>query len=154
MADTLGPMATAHVVVVALVRRGDRVLLVEEIGPEDPEPTWMLPGGVMEAGESVLDALERELREETGLRLDGTPTLAFATHAVQADGSHLALTFACAADGDLLPDDPDGYVLSAEWVDTADALARLERIPWYDAGPLRRWLDEPRTVEAAVTDRR
>jgi 8-oxo-dGTP diphosphatase len=147
-------MANLHVVVAAILRRDHRLLLVEEMGPGDPEPAWMLPGGVVEEGESAIDALERELREETGLRLDAPPMLAFATHVFQADASHLALTFACEAAGSLAPADPDGYILSAEWVDQDDALDRLGRVPWYDAGPLRRWLDEPRTVEVSVMDRR
>jgi hypothetical protein len=37
-------MATAHLVVSAMVRRDGRVLLVREIGPGDPEPCWMLRG--------------------------------------------------------------------------------------------------------------
>ncbi len=68
-------MATAHLIVSALLRREVRVLLVREQGPDDPEACWMLPGGRVEAGESLLEALGRELREETGLELAGDPTL-------------------------------------------------------------------------------
>ncbi len=43
----------------------DRVLLVRQ-GRND-RPRWMLPGGGVEGGEAMTDALVRELAEETGL---------------------------------------------------------------------------------------
>lgn len=148
-------MATAHLVVAALLRRAGRILLVKEIGPGDPRPTWMLPGGVVESGESVLEALGRELHEETGLALVGEARLAFAAHVLGPDAAYLALTFVCEGHGTLAPDDPDGYILEVAWVDETDALARLARVPWYDPEPLRRHLaGEQATAEVAVVDRR
>ena len=53
-----------EVVVGALVRDG-QVLLGRRRPTKRVNPdAWELPGGVMEAGESELAALERELREE------------------------------------------------------------------------------------------
>jgi ADP-ribose pyrophosphatase YjhB (NUDIX family) len=52
--------------VFAVVRDGDRVLLVRRLDTGD----WELPGGRVEPGESALDALVREVAEETGLLVD------------------------------------------------------------------------------------
>lgn len=134
-------MTEVPVTVSALIIRGGSILLVQEQGPHDAEPTWMLPGGRVEEGETPEAALRREIAEETGLSIRGAPTLAFSVD-IEAGlddlvGEWRALTFACAADGTLRPADPDGLILAAKWIEHDQALARLEAVEWYDSGPLR-----------------
>ena len=50
----------------AIIFRDDCVLLVER-GKEPLKGWWSLPGGLVEAGESLREAVCRELLEETGL---------------------------------------------------------------------------------------
>jgi len=58
-----------EVVVGALIREG-RVLLVHRRPDKRAYPdTWDLPGGVIETGESELEALARELNEELGVHI-------------------------------------------------------------------------------------
>ena len=52
-----------------LVVREGKVLLVRR-GKEPYEGRWSLPGGGVEPGESLRDAVKREVREETGLDVD------------------------------------------------------------------------------------
>jgi ADP-ribose pyrophosphatase YjhB (NUDIX family) len=50
----------------ALILKGDRVLLVQR-GRSPLKGYWSLPGGLLETGEHLADAIRREVMEETGL---------------------------------------------------------------------------------------
>ncbi len=131
-------------VVAAVAQQQGMVLLVEQQAADDAAPAWGLPGGCVEPGETLLTALRREVREETGLTVERMPRLAFVVQAAReragAVEEWIAFTFACSVFGTLNPRDPDGTVRSARWVPQDEALQRLEASGWYDPEPLRVWL--------------
>lgn len=53
----------------AIIFDGDSALLVERAG-EPLKGWWSIPGGLLETGERLEDALRREVLEETGLQIE------------------------------------------------------------------------------------
>jgi 8-oxo-dGTP diphosphatase len=125
--------ARSGLLVSALVRRGADVLMVREEAGADHGASWVLPGGQVEPGELVHQALVRELAEETGLRVSGPGRLAFVcqytvTHDPDWAGVWTVFTFEVdAPEQDLAPADPDGLVLEAAWVPLHEARRHLSR---------------------------
>jgi len=53
----------------ALIFEAEKVLLVER-GKEPLQGFWSIPGGIVEAGEKLEEAIRREVLEETGLEVE------------------------------------------------------------------------------------
>jgi 8-oxo-dGTP diphosphatase len=105
----------AGVCVSGAVFRGDRLLLLRRT--TDSPGTWELPGGSVEVGEGLAEALQREVREETGLSVRvGRP---FAASTFEADGHEgrrvtvLVIQFLCTTPSrgtpQLSPTEHDAY---------------------------------------------
>ncbi|OAI14713.1 MULTISPECIES: Nudix family hydrolase [Methylomonas] len=75
----LGASRLLHVAV-GVIRGGDgRILIAERAKTAHQGGLWEFPGGKVEAGETVLEALCRELYEEVGIRVaDATPLIKIA----------------------------------------------------------------------------
>jgi 8-oxo-dGTP diphosphatase len=138
------PSHSFKLIASAVARRHGELLLVQQRYPDDPRLYWGLPGGQVEPGEQLLAGLGREVREETGLTLVGTPTIAFVLQVLRQTEESiqqwLVCHFACEVAGSLRPHDPDGLVLSAHWVQEQAALVHLGTDPQYDCEPLRSFL--------------
>jgi len=91
------------------------LLLVRRANPPEPG-RWTVPGGRLEAGESVPEAVEREVLEETGLRVRCGELVGWAERRVP--GHHFViLDFAVALEGpSLLPPVAGGDAADAAWV--------------------------------------
>ncbi|CAB5094079.1 hypothetical protein D3OALGA1CA_3180 [Olavius algarvensis associated proteobacterium Delta 3] len=75
-----------RVAVGALVFREGNVLLVRR-GQPPAEGVWAIPGGRIELGENLQRAAEREIREETGVRIKaGDPVFTFDVIERDSDG--------------------------------------------------------------------
>ena len=65
---------------VALIDRDGRVLLAKRPKGKSMEGLWEFPGGKVESGESVFDALKRELHEEVALTINSSSELMVIEH--------------------------------------------------------------------------
>jgi 8-oxo-dGTP diphosphatase len=90
----------------AVVIDGDRVLLVRR-GREPLKGEWSLPGGAVEIGETLKDAVAREVLEETGLTVDVGPMVEVLDR-IQLDGGgrpvyhYVLIDFLCRPSGGAL----------------------------------------------------
>jgi ADP-ribose pyrophosphatase YjhB (NUDIX family) len=118
------PTSRPEVAVGAVVVRDGKLLLVLR-GRGPGTGRWSLPGGRVEAGESLADALARELAEETGLRGTTGPLCGVAERI--GDGHHYVILDYCV-------DAPSGEAVAGDdaravtWAGRGD-LARLDLVP-------------------------
>lgn len=65
MAEAIRP----ELIVSAVIEKDGRILLVKE-ALESGEAYWIIPGGHVEFGESLVQAVQREIEEETSLDIE------------------------------------------------------------------------------------
>jgi 8-oxo-dGTP diphosphatase len=100
-------------VVAALIRKGKKVLLTQRWPGKHLGLTWEFPGGKVEEGEADKEALERELREELGVKAEIGSCCFETRHGYGSREVHL-LIFRCK----LLEGDPRALDVKAmEWAD-------------------------------------
>lgn len=106
----------------AIMLRRDRVLMAQR-GKEPLKGWWSLPGGALEIGESLSDAVCREVREETGLQVQPLGVLEIFERIMRdANGvpeyHYVLIDYVCrVTGGKLFPGDD---VCAVEWVRRAD----------------------------------
>jgi len=102
----------------AVVVDHDRLLLVRRgRGPAQGE--WSVPGGRVEHGEALIEAVTRELREETGLEGVCGPLLGWAERIGPGDDHYVILDFEVTLVGSDQPTAGDDAA-EAAWVPLSD----------------------------------
>lgn len=120
-----------NIVVVALIRRSNEILMVNQKGEGDVGPSWSVPGGVVEEGEPLSDALKREVLEETGIRVLTIGQLEYVVHSLNNAGNTIAMAFNVEKwRGTPKPNDPDGLIVDCRFVPVSDAIRLVEELPY------------------------
>lgn len=127
----------------ALIERDQRFLLVqnERTIRGALARTWDLPGGQVEPGETLLEALARELREETGLELAGSPRFLFVQEGLRRRSGrrvHAWRSFFFGVDAAGTPR-PGGEILDLRWLHRVE-LPPLLDAPYHDS--FLRWVEQ------------
>lgn len=112
----------------ALVFDRDHVLLVKR-GAHPAKGYWSIPGGKLRRGESIVQAVEREMLEETGLRVRPSKLVAV-YEKLPPDGSdeehYVVLDYLCKAAGGRLCAGDDAAEVGWFRISTLHALQLTE----------------------------
>jgi len=119
-------MTPPEVCVGAIVVTDGRLLLVRR-GRGAAKGSWSVPGGRVEAGETLAEAVVRELREETGLEGVCDRFVGWVER-IGADHHHVILDF-------------EVDVLSADGARAGDDAAEVAWVPVEDVAELRDLVD-------------
>jgi ADP-ribose pyrophosphatase YjhB (NUDIX family) len=111
----------------AIMLKRDRVLMAQR-GKEPLKGSWSLPGGALETGETLANAVRREVREETGLEIRPLGVLGIFERLMRdASGApeyhYVLIDYMCRVIGGTLA--PGDDVCAVEWVRRRD-LAKLQ----------------------------
>ena len=117
-------------IALAILRHDDQIVMVQQYIAMDNRSYWVLPGGLVEGGELITDALIREVKEETGVQVQAIGRLVGLSQIdrpLQASQSLFFLFEIAQWQGMLQCQDPDGEVHNVELVEQRDAIKRLQR---------------------------
>ena len=117
----------------AIIRRDGKFLMIR--GTRRGKSEFSFPGGLVDEGETLEQALAREVLEETGYEIRvGKPFYA-AKYEHPRGGENVVICYGCSITGGapVLGREPDQEFLALEWVSPADAVpwarAIMEKLP-------------------------
>ncbi len=134
----MGRMENAELTVLCLVTDGDRVLLQNRV--KDDWRGYALPGGHVEPGESFVDAVKREMKEESGLEILNPRLVGVKQFPIEG-GRYIVFLFKADEYRGVLVSSDEGQM---EWVERG-RLAGLETVD--DLEALLRVMESPELSE-------
>ena len=125
--------------VLCMIRDGDRILLQNRV-KDDGWKGYTLPGGHVEPGESFVDAVVREMKEETGLDIVRPKLVGIKQFPIQ-NGRYMVLLFKVEEFTGSIVSSEEGIV---EWIET-DRLSEINTVS--DFQELLKVFNDPELTE-------
>lgn len=101
---------------IIVVKKG-KILMGKRKGAHG-EGTWSVPGGKLEYGENIEECADREVSEETGIKIDGAQFVGVTNDVFQKENKHYITIWMRARykSGEIVIAEPDKF-LEIKWVD-------------------------------------
>ncbi len=116
-----------NVTVAAVIEQDGRYLLVEE--QDGDAVRFNQPAGHLEADESLLDAVQREVREETGRVFTPTHALGvYLWHSPEHDLTYLRCAFSGTCSEPMPGHTPEHGIIATHWLTRAEIAALGKRL--------------------------
>jgi 8-oxo-dGTP pyrophosphatase MutT (NUDIX family) len=111
-----------------LALRNGRILMVASRYASHLQPLWNLPGGRQQSGELLVQTVEREVLEETGLRAE-VGELAYVSESYDGAEHILNATFRIEVSGEVIlspsKDGQSDHVVEVAWVPVSEVSERV-----------------------------
>jgi len=109
-------MWTPDITVAAICQRDDKFLLVEEVSKSTQEIVFNQPAGHLEQGETILEGVIRETREETCCHFTPEALVGVYRHEAKNGKTYIRFTF-CGSISDVDPNcDLDSDITRTHWL--------------------------------------
>ena len=118
-----------HVDAVVMImhdKSGEQILLSREFRMAPGEWVYNFPAGLIDRGEDAASAAERELREETGLKLTHIDEIWLESYSAVGFSNEKNIVITGTAEGEILPSDSELEEIEAFWYTKAEIRALLK----------------------------
>ena len=121
-----------HIAVGGLIIKSNCVLLVNQSNSFHSKPYWSLPGGKVEFGEDIENGIDREIKEETGIKVLNKELLFTSQVYHKSKGIRvIGFNFLIQKwEGKIQIKDPDNNIIKSEFVTKEKAIELLKSQPW------------------------
>lgn len=123
--DDLRKSKTDAVVMIVHDETGEKLLLNREYRMAVGEWVYNFPAGLIDSGEDPSAAAERELREETGLRLERINEIWRESYSAVGFSNEKSVVVLGTAVGEIRPSDSDMEEINARWYSKAELRSML-----------------------------
>lgn len=117
--------SSANIIVGVVVEKDGKYLLVQE-AKESCRGKWNLPAGILDPGETLIEAAKREAREETGCEIEPTAVCQIGNRVLE-DGLFVSVIFAARLLREEIAFDTD-EILDVKWFSYDEIVAMKSKI--------------------------